>query len=878
MADYTATTDLTLEQCITNGPMTNGDNLTINSGAKVTMTQTNSVLIGNVEINYGEFFIDGLNISSGNIISFVQEWDHNTNVRGAGVYRVTGDWYDIGTTDGTDSQSISTTTYYGSNFRDVINGIWVETGRRITFDNSSGTTPLVDDWVYKVSDKDVLGRIVEVQSSYIVVKFLTGTLVDNDNIEVVKVIESSTGPNYEVSWTADVNHASGDIKEAGVYQEFGNAVWDETSYINEFGDKMSGFVFAHLPEATTLTMGHSTNGGFVPPSGCNIRVPNVNHCASNTTNFPSGTIYHDRTTTYGNRPSCMTTSAGEVRLNKINLGSVCYASANPSVLELYYVASNTLLNYDEINTRAILHNNICTSDSYGGNTGIYDYLGLSDCLTGVEIVDSLLVTSQVGVQSWRVEGATNVEIEGNIILYGTTITVAPRGIYLNRCTGVTVNNNVIYCGGGSTYSAYAINSQSSHDIVITNTKICAGIKGVNTGAEIQPFYMSGCTNVIVKGIEILEGVVGGDCLFYLVDAVGMDIRCLGMIDRKTSVNNSDFEYIIGTSGYNVDIDIARIWINNNNAATPGVYYSTNTVKDTVLVNCSSGYDTMFRPRQWDNISYRGVHGGNGAPGSSSGIDESYAACYGWAIHDGFRSDTTGYIVALMIPDTIATSTSVTITAGDPKLMRDGTLDMVSGDVIEFEQHYFALGHTGFPGTYTSTVGASSWNANEWTNVTVDFQYDTGTGWSGTWISARTSSNWTGITDTTDGVKLKFRLTATGTQTNMTMFIVDTTTTIAAQKANPYPIDQTTCDVNLNGIIVGSRYWIYDSDTSTELAEGTAVTDPEVETLTVADGTNLLIRVRKSSASVKYYPFSTTAITNTTEINVAIIQTEDGIVT
>ncbi len=94
----------------------------------------------------------------------------------------------------------------------------------------------------------------------------------------------------------------------------------------------------------------------------------------------------------------------------------------------------------------------------------------------------------------------------------------------------------------------------------------------------------------------------------------------------------------------------------------------------------------------------------------------------------------------------------------------------------------------------------------------------------------------------------------------------------------YPIDQVECDVVLNGIVVDSRYWIYDSDTDTELADGTASADPVTETITVPSGTNLLIRVRKSSAGVKYEPFITTAVTNTTEINVAIIQQVDEIAT
>ena len=46
MANYTATTDMTLEQAITNGAMANGETLTINLGVTVTCTQTPSILHG----------------------------------------------------------------------------------------------------------------------------------------------------------------------------------------------------------------------------------------------------------------------------------------------------------------------------------------------------------------------------------------------------------------------------------------------------------------------------------------------------------------------------------------------------------------------------------------------------------------------------------------------------------------------------------------------------------------------------------------------------------------------------------------------------------------------------------------------------------------
>lgn len=878
MADYTATTDLTLEQCITNGSMVNGENLTILSGATVTCTQTPSVLIGTVNIDDGEFFIDGVNISSGNVINFIQEWDNEIIVDGRGIFRVTGDWYDLGTTDGTNSQTISLSTYYGSTFYDVVSGIWVETGRRINFDGSSGTTPIIDDWVYKASDITVFGRIVEVQSTYLVVKYLTGTLANNDEIEIRKVVDN-VGPDYQVSWSADVNHASGDIKESGVYQEFGNTVYDETSYLSGFGHTVSGFVFSHLPEATSLTMGSAVGGGFVPQSGCNIRVQNVNLTSSNTTNFPLGTVYNDRTATYQYRPNIVTSYAGDVILNKCNFGSYVFDSSNARVLEMYYVSSNIYCGSTAVATKVIINNCIGTSDPWAGGAPSYQYFKSSDLLSGVEIEDCLLVITRGLYVTMGIYTSTDITLHNNIVLMGTNISAESRNYRFYRSSDITFTNNIAYGGKHASYGTYNIYAESCSNITISDFKVSATIDGTYAAPETDMLGFTYCNDVSIIGIEILDGGIGGGSLVRLVDCMNFKIRCMGMADEKVAMNSVDFEYLLYTTGYAINIDMARLWVNSTQGSPYGVTNGSNENTNITIQNCSKMYDSTFRPRGMDTTLFKGVTGGSDSPGSSTGIDDSYSGSYGWAMHDGFRSDTVGYIVCLMIPESTNTSSSVTITAGDPKFNRIGGLYMVSGDVIEFEQSYFTKGHISFSGTYTSTLGGSAWNANEWTNVTVDFQYDIGSGWSGTWLDARTSTNWTGITITAaTGVKLKYRFTATGTSNNMTMFIIDTVTSIAAQKANIYPIDQDECDVILNGIVVNSRYWIYDSDTDTEIAEGTAAADPVTETVTLPSGTNLLIRVRKSSASVKYKPLITTAVTNTTEINVAIIQQIDEIAT
>lgn len=878
MANYTCTTDMTLEACITAGPMNSGDDLTINNGATVTCDRTPSILIGTVNINYGKLLIDGVNIGTGNMINFVGEYQATINAYGQGTFDVNGKWYNIGTTNGTNAQTFNLATYYDSSFCvDVVPMIQVETGRRIDFDNGVGVTPAVDDFMYKSSDRKVMGRIVEVQSTYIVVKYLTGTLADNDEIQIRKIIDNN-GPDLQKSWTADVNNASGDIKEAGIYQEFGNSVINGISQLSAFHHQVGGFVFANIFQSTTLTMGTATGatGGFVPPSGCNVRIPNVHFSTSNLTNYASNNTYQDGSTNEYNRYNLGTANAGKVNLNICNVGSSFFGCSSANEFKCYNVGATVAIGSTIAGTKTIYHNCCVCGDPLDLATNVTPFM-LSDLPNGTEVIDCMCVTGACG-HTMNVASSLDVTITGCIVSdagSGTNIQIrCPKYTFI-RCDGVALANNIaINSNNASTYPFMQIQTvyNLTSNMFIIGTQNNTTQTTIFSGITIAEFSK----NIKIIGVEAIATGIPGRWFFQLDDVIDTKIRCCGMIDDPVDFGTQSREmlYIGGSS---VNFGIARCWKKNGMVKTFS-NLSAN-ILGYELVNCGVDYASSFRPFGFDAVQFKGLSAGSGYIGQNTGIDDSYPANYGYQFHEGFRSDTVGYITCINKPPSNDID-YVTITSGSPMFYNDGTLDMVSGDVIEIECNCFIRGHISFPGTYTSVSNAwANWGDNNWTNVTVDFQYDIGSGWNGTWLNARTASNWTGITiPAATGVKLKYRYTATGTSADMNMFVIDTATTIAHRKANYYTIDQNECEITLNGIVVGSRYWIYDSDTSTELAEGTATSTTQVVNAAVPDTHNLLIRVRKSSAPTKYFPFTTNAIANTTSINVAIIQTEDGIAT
>jgi len=106
-------------------------------------------------------------------------------------------------------------------------------------------------------------------------------------------------------------------------------------------------------------------------------------------------------------------------------------------------------------------------------------------------------------------------------------------------------------------------------------------------------------------------------------------------------------------------------------------------------------------------------------------------------------------------------------------------------------------------------------------------------------------------DPSVGVKLKHRFTATGNQNDMSMLLIDTTTTLTAQKDNFYPIDQDTYNFKftLQPSITNYEWRIYEIDAigsltgAVELAGGeTASIDNQTYTYTYISDTPIALQI------------------------------------
>jgi hypothetical protein len=161
-----------------------------------------------------------------------------------------------------------------------------------------------------------------------------------------------------------------------------------------------------------------------------------------------------------------------------------------------------------------------------------------------------------------------------------------------------------------------------------------------------------------------------------------------------------------------------------------------------------------------------------------------ASVYGTHFVDFFMATDYGRLLLCFNEPTTETTSQFTMVSGTAKFNSSGGLLMaVVGNQCIWEMPYFAKGHTGFVNTAAVMSGGTIGN------YSLEFQADTGAGYSGSW-SALNGTNLSALTvDPIVGFKLKIRIiTTTANTTAITFLRMDTTTTTAAQSADLYPLD------------------------------------------------------------------------------------------
>jgi hypothetical protein len=563
--------------------------------------------------------------------------------------------------------------------------------------------------------------------------------------------------------------------------------------------------FAHSTVIASSNVTMKRTIGHIAPTGCKVWIPNVilaevATAARATNTAPNATL--------ATRPEWTTTSAGAIDLEYLYCTSGYFTFAQAYSLKLR-------------------------------NCFVFDTVVISESATAID-VEGLAVGMYGALDTYTLSMSSNFAgglVKRGRFERGNVPGSSDHAIYIGYCKDITlddVQSGIIQYARTSGYACSISNSDNvtlsncrninnstvavSSKVTVTDLDHCDRYNGRTniTSAYGVISISAGCYDCVVDGITFGFNGTVSDChpATYIVTAIAasnVKFRNIGTYDAPLSAggwapNAYGCPYVFGTSGNNRDIKLQRCFLDKCRTAP---YAFTNSDKGMLYEQVMAGmyaYSTkaiLSISHAVLNATIRGCQEVNSTTGQAS--------VYGTHFIDFFMSTNYGRLLLCFNESTTETTSQFTMASGTAKFNSSGGLLMATvGNQCIWEMPYFAKGHTGFVNT------AAIMNGGTIGNYSLEFQADTGAGYSGSW-STLDGTNLSALTvNPTVGFKLKIRITTTTANTTAITYLqMDTTTTAAAQSADLYPLDVIT--TTLTGLVAGSDVVVLSHGTETILA-------------------------------------------------------------
>jgi hypothetical protein len=653
---------------------------------------------------------------------------------------------------------------------------------------------------------------------------------------------------------------------SGTY-EFYPSAGSATTYRTDIAGKV-----VYISSQGLLTIGYAgaANNGYVPPSGCKIKVPNIITLNATSTSMNTNAVPN---ATLATRYDFTTTGGGSITIDKANLAWY------PSFTQAYSVSMTNTGVLEQIYLQEIAIP--FTLDQVGvGQTAaqIQIPLNILLCLAGGTISNCVFSRYSLAATGGYIFQATDCfNLTCNNVVLRTMVNRASTtsGTYnLTRVNDSTFTNNYLV-------GAKVILTTCSN-LTFTNTHYCDAASGttLTTLGQYAFLIQSNCANIKIDGLDFwgLTNVHPYAGLFNIPSASSkIKIRNIGSATTPLSLGstNASLYVLVGAANAGAkDIEIKRVYLSNTQTGFQS--------------NIDNSYNNLVYQNFWTdaadylvfsslNMVIKGMMGTNTTAGQT--------AVYGVHFFDTFTSTTAGRIGIAFNEKTLvepSASTYQVVQSGTGfGFNSSGQLIMPNlNDEIIYTTPYYIIGHTSFQNVAPTITGTnvSGGTPPTYGNFTFYYQIDknNGNGYNGTWkgLTAANLSAETGI-DASKGFKLKIRIVCTtANTTNALTYITIPTNTNSTAMTYQYPLDEAT--ITLQNVVVGSRYEIYNLTSSTTLVTGTASSSTVSITAPSSDGDYLRIRVRKASSSPKYIPFETQTQVTSGVANVWVSQVLDTI--
>lgn len=634
-----------------------------------------------------------------------------------------------------------------------------------------------------------------------------------------------------------------------IWLNAGNRWGDAIGSVAQNDGRGKWFGMNNATGVITIARRASNACGYKPPSGCKVRIPNVIWSNSTSANWAANTI----NATLATRHDFTTTSAGAITIDKASLN--CFLSLT-SAYEVEITNTGIL--------DAISFNNVASTTTL---TDVGIGLNAANIYTAITIVNAYSPSVYTRVRAARyaaVSGTTTVSsftdgtsftlTDCRFDCFGNTSTltrgVGCIGALFTRVFGVTITNPVLI---GCTLSF-----GTCTDIVVTNTQYAdqQSITTTTTRPHIVFNITTGSKNIVIDGFSNFENLANvhprTGFLSTATNVADVEMKNIGTYASPYNCGTVNPVVTPVSLAATLNVTLRRIYYINEG----GQMTVANTAQNLNFIDVRQSY---ARTQAFSGLNL--LVKGNAYTNSTTG----QTAVYGTHWADAFTATTTGRIViACNEPLPVTSDQCVATLTGTSGWTSTGSLSMVNiGDSVEWTMPYFALGHTGFANTAPTITGTNA------ANHTIEFQYDTGSGFNGSWLTLN-GANLSGIgaINPATGVRLKVRATVNTANTGnlLTYIRIDTTSSAVAQEQQ-HPLPVVYNNVDITNLQAGSRVQVYNQTTATEVINevvaGTSFNYQYVEGSDFTTGDVVRIRITKVSGLTAYLPIETLALAGAT---------------
>jgi hypothetical protein len=591
---------------------------------------------------------------------------------------------------------------------------------------------------------------------------------------------------------------------SGVFDFWPNAGTRHTS-ANCSTDSRSSFVYISTTGLVTFGMGtDALAAGYVPASGCDVRIPSIILQNCGTTSRQT-TVEPNRT--MGSRYESAYTNAGVLDVRKVT-GAWYWNTiqAYSTYIRDLHVCDNILMG--ECATAMDidgLHQGLSTSATDFNSNGI--------------VIQQSYNGGTVGSMSWLRATSTATSSYAAILvnLYGGWAFGKLRGghvgavpalagaLYYNTC-GPTVIDEIW------TFAKRVLVQAADNLRILRHVYADNNVGTTGTVAQSRAVETVGQSVVVtVDNIENWPGVANCHpylALLYCNTTQKATLRNCGTAAAPYNAGTVNaMGYIFDDGGNNDRITLQRNW---TTALRLGLHGGTNTTRRMISVNnYMTDASKTIGPQQLDSV----VHGNRF---NSGGVPNSYSSVYGNAMWDGFTGDTTTRAALILAEKSAANANAYQITAGNPRFTGAGrAVFTTAGDQIVWTWPWKILGWTGL--TSHAIQGQNT------ASHALEYALDTTGAGFGAWKTLNTTNlvAETGIDPVAGfGLRLRVTCTASSTTNRIDSLLINGTTTLALQNAALYPLEG--IGLTLDGLVPGSDVVVLDAGTTTVLDTGDSV--------------------------------------------------------